>query len=307
MQDHFLRLKSNLELDPTLAASVSTRHNAARTYLENNHPSFKDSKLIGSFQRRTKIHPGTEHKLDIDILVVVGEFYGWTNENGVTPQQALNEMHSTLTDSSRYGQMNPQQDAPTVTLTYGDDIQVEFVPAYVDHAGHDQFGNALGSIGRGYWVPKNGRWEMADYDHEAGYISTQNEVSKGYLIPVIKMLKAARRVYFTDLGSFPLEILAAGILPLSVLIRDIRGMPITYQDLLLDFFDQAPAQLALPIRIPDSKSSAILLTPEQVTSVSSQFGKIANHMRATLSASTQPERIAGMRTLYGDHFPATLN
>jgi hypothetical protein len=306
MQDHFLRLKSNLELDPTLAALVATRHAAARTYLENNHPTFKDSKLIGSFQRRTKIHPGTEHKLDIDILVVVGEFHNWATIGGVSPQQALDEMHTTLNVSDRYSRMNPQQDAPTISMTYGDDIQVEFVPAYIDNIGHDQFGNELGSLGRGYWVPKSGSWELADYDHEAKYISEQNQVSKGYLIPVIKMLKAARRVYFSELGSFPLEILAAGIIPISILIREVREIPLTYHDLLLDFFDQAPGQLALPIGIPGTKSKSIFLTPTQVMTITAQFNVIASHMRSTLAASTQADRVSGMRTLYGNHFPVTI-
>ena len=58
MNDHFLKLTSNLELDSTLAESISTRHNAIRTYLQNNHPSFKDSKLIGSVARKTRINPG---------------------------------------------------------------------------------------------------------------------------------------------------------------------------------------------------------------------------------------------------------
>lgn len=307
MQNHFLRLKNNLELDPTLATSVSTRHNAARTYLQNNHPTFKDSKLIGSFQRQTKIHPGSEHKLDIDVLVVVGEFYNWVTIGGVSPQQALDEMHTTLTASERYGQMNPQQDAPTVTMTYGDDIHMEFVPAYVDHIGRDSFGNELGSIGRGYWVPKNGRWEMADYDHEAKYISEQNQASSGYLIPTIKMLKAARRVYFSEIESFPLEILAAEIIPITVIVKQVQNSPITYPDLLLEFFKEAPAKLASPIHIPGSKSLSIALTPTAVISLAGKFATIAEYMQNVLASSTQVDRVTGMRKLYGDHFPVTIS
>src|ERR1700743_2191063 len=104
MQDHFLRLKSNLELDSTFAASVSTRHTAIRTYLQNNHPAFKDSKLIGSLQRQTRIDPGQGHKFDIDILVILGEFNQWVPEaspGGITAQSAINSLHSTIAGSDR--------------------------------------------------------------------------------------------------------------------------------------------------------------------------------------------------------------
>lgn len=75
MQQYFLKLKSNLEFGPALSETISTRHFAVRTYLENNLPGFKEAKLIGSLQRKTRINPGSEGELDIDILVVMGEFY----------------------------------------------------------------------------------------------------------------------------------------------------------------------------------------------------------------------------------------
>src|ERR1051326_6084702 len=171
MQAHFLKLKSNLELDPTFAEKVSKRHLAVREYLKNNHPGFKDAKLIGSLQRLTRIHPGQAQKFDIDIIVIMGEFHQWLAAGGVSPQAALDALHSTIETSARYNAMEPVQDAPTISLTAADDIEVQLVPAYVDMIGRDPSGNELGAIGRGYWVAKEGKWKMADYDHEAEWIS----------------------------------------------------------------------------------------------------------------------------------------
>lgn len=266
MREHFLKLKSNLELDDTFAASIETRHNAMRTYLENNHPDFKDSKLIGSVARKTRIHPGSGKKFDIDVLVIVGEFHSWTSSGGITPQAALDQMHTVVHESGRYGEMNPMQDAPTISVTYSDDLEVQLVPAYVDMIGRDQHGRELGSVGRGYWIVKNGIWQMADYDHEAEYISQRNKLSSGYLIPTIKMLKAMKRIYFAELDSFPLELMAANIIPLSVLIKQGQGASIHYRDLLQEFFEQAPGQLGFPIGVPTA-------SPQQYCSINLRFNR----------------------------------
>ena len=306
MREHFLTLKSNLELSSTFAKSIETRHNAIRAYLGNNHPEYKDSKLIGSLQRKTRIHPGQGGKFDIDIIVVVGSCYGWVPVGGVHPQEALDKLHQTILDSDLYAQKNPIQDAPTVTLTYDDGIQIQLVPALIDMAGHDQWGNQLGSIGRGYWVVKNGTWQMADYDHEAEYITEQNELSFGYLVPVIKMLKAVKRIYFPELESFPLEIIAANIITLSVLIKKTNNTPIHYRDLVLEFFEQAPIQFLSPIKIPNSKSAPIILDAVTIASLTNKFNKIASHIRVINTISAETKSAEAWRLLFGEHFPLTL-
>lgn len=307
MYDHFEKLKSNLELDPAFADSISTRHNAIRAYLQNNLPLFKDSKLIGSLQRKTRIHPGPNKKFDIDIMVVMGEFHGWVGTGGVSPQRALNALHATVTDSTRYGNMNPVQDPPTVTLTYSDNIEVQLVPAYIDMIGHDPSGNILGPKGRGYWIVKNGQWEMADYDHEAEYISEKNKDSAGHLVPTIKVLKAIKREYFPELDSFPLEIIAADTVPVSVIVKQVHKEPIYTHDLILEFFDDARSRLANPIQIPGSKSPAIHLNPGVATTLDKRFQIIADHIRWANQLSTQGDQIEAWRKLCGDYFPVRIN
>jgi hypothetical protein len=307
MNEHFDKLKSNLELDPTLAETVSTRHNAIRTYLQNNLADFKDSKLIGSLQRRTRIDPTADQKFDIDILVVMGEFYNWLSSGGVSPQQAVSRLHATVHRSARYSSMDPVQDPPTVTLTGADNIEVQLVPAYVDMIGRDQLGNELGWKGRGYWVAKGGTWQMADYDFEADYISAKNKESAGHLIPTIKILKAIKRRHFPALESFPLEIVAANVVPLSIGVKQALQAAIYMQDLLLDFFDYAGAHLTNPIQVPGSKSSPIFLDPTNATALTERFKAIGNHIRAANQLSALTQRVDAWRRLCGDHFPVRIN
>lgn len=306
MNDFFVKLKANLELDPTLAGVISTRHNAIREYLKNNHVATPDSKLIGSHQRNTRIRPSNGQSIDIDIIVVLGSFYSWVSGGGVTPSAAMQSVHAVVSTSPRYGDMYPVQDQPTIALAASNGVKVELVPAYVDEVGVDPAGNFLGSKGRGYWVAKDGRWVMADYDHEAGYMTQQNVLSNGWLIPAIKMLKAIKRIYFPQLGSFSLEILAALIIPPVTLARTLLSPPVTYPELLLAFFDQAPRLLSSPIQVPGSKSSPMVLDQATQQSISTRFRDIAGFIRATQSQPTQAAQVDYWRRLFGDAFPARI-
>ncbi|OGL74595.1 hypothetical protein A3F52_00860 [Candidatus Uhrbacteria bacterium RIFCSPHIGHO2_12_FULL_47_11] len=306
MHEHFLKLKSNLELDPTFAELIITRHNAIRTYLQNNLPNFKDSKLIGSLQRQTRINPGNGN-FDIDIIVIMGEIHRWVSFGGITPQVALNTLHATVNKSDRYGAMDPVQDPPTVTLTYKDRVEVQLVPAYIDMIGSDANGNYLGEAGRGYWVVKNRSWEMADYDHEAEYISQQNELSDGHLVPTIKMLKAIKRIHFPELDSFPLEIMAARIIPISVFAKQAQEMPIHYHNLIHEFFLKAQVILNQPIRIPDSKSQPIILPDALRISLRESFDTIAKFIAYIHGRTNQDDKIKAWRDLFGEHFPVIIN
>jgi len=306
MEPFFQKFKSNLELDPTLAGKISTRHLAIREYLKNNHPGFKEAKLIGSNQRKTRIHPGATQQFDIDIIVVVGEFHNWVSTGGIAPHEAINALHATINESPRYLAMNPVHDAPTIKLTDTSELQVELVPAYLDMIGRDSLGNELGSKGRGYWIAKNGSWHMADYDHEADWISSQNASSGGDLIPIIKMLKAIKRAYFPELGSFQLEIMAAQIIPDTIAVRKLFGLTVSYGDLIQEFFDQAPARLGGAIQIPGSKSAPMYLDPTIITKLATTFKQIGDYIRRTSSLPGQGAKVNNWRRLCGEHFPVTI-
>lgn len=306
MREHFLKLKSNLELNPDLEETISTKHKAIRDYIKNNNPSVKDSKLIGSIARKTRIHPGKDNRIDIDVLVIMGEFYDWVNIGGISPGDALDELHRTVFESERYKTKNPVQDEPTIKLTYDDNIDIELVPAYVDNIGRDRFGNSTEPKGRGYWVVKNNAWEIADYDHEADYISEQNRVSDGYLIPTIKILKALKRNHFSDLGSFPLEVIASNIIPLSVLMRKRNNTAIEYHDLIEDFLEQAPVQISEEICVPNSKSNPTVIDPLMSHLIKDRVSELGKEVKRINSMPFKTDKVNAWKQLFGEHFPVSL-
>jgi hypothetical protein len=71
MQLHFVKMKQNLELNPSFDETIQVRHNAIRSSLENNGVAVRDTKLIGSLQRKTRIQPREGDEFDIDILVIL--------------------------------------------------------------------------------------------------------------------------------------------------------------------------------------------------------------------------------------------
>jgi hypothetical protein len=308
LNDRFVTLKANLEPTQTLAGLIQQRHNAVRSLVQNRNPKVIDTKLIGSVRRKTRIQPRPEDKFDIDILVVMGSFYTWLPLGapaGVTPQQALNDLHQTITESNRYGSLSSHQAPPTIAMTYADKATVEFVPAYIDRIGASANGITHTPVGRAYWVPKDNRWELADYDYEADYISAQNEASGGWLIPTIKMVKAIKRSYFPAMKSFHLDILATALVPAFVKVRNQLGQGISYPELLADFFGYAPQFLSSSVTIPGSHSPAIPVTQEEINALTQTFGTIKQYIDALNAAPQESKKIEGWKLLFGDPFPST--
>lgn len=193
----FEDFKSNLELSASFQKAASTHHNAVRDWIQSRGLNIK-TKLIGSLQRKTRIQPRSERdSFDIDILVILGRFDRWVSSGGVSPSHALDKVEALVAQNEAYQRMGPETDSPAITLEYADDVNLELVPAYRDHVGEAPDGTPTPPVDRGYWIPKNNRWAIADYDYDAEYVSEANAQGKCHLVPTIKMLKAAKREHFS--------------------------------------------------------------------------------------------------------------
>jgi Second Messenger Oligonucleotide or Dinucleotide Synthetase domain len=306
LNERFFKLKENLEPGEVLGSLISQRHNAVRDFIKNHNSTVVDAKLIGSVRRKTRIAPRTGDNFDIDILIIMGSFSVWLpagDPAGVTAQQALNNLHRTVGQSDRYSALSPQQAPPTITMTYADGMNVEVVPAYIDQIGRSANGATHSPVGRAYWIPKNGIWELADYDFEADYISAQNLASDGWLVPTIKMLKAIRRSYFPEMKSFHLDVMAATIIPICVSSKKQYGQAISYADLVGDFFTHAPQYLTTLTKIPGSHSQAIVMTPAEIASVTDILTKTKNYIDV-FNKLPESQRGDHWKTLFGDIFPS---
>ncbi len=309
MNDRFLKLKTNLELNDSFSKIIEARHTAIRSAIQNVNPAIKDTKLIGSLQRQTRIQPRPDDIFDIDILVVMGSFVGWVPANdpsGLSTAAAHAVLQKTVEASKRYSEKDPTPDAPTITITFDDNTKAELVPAYVDDIGYSADGTTHSPRGRAYWVPKSSGWELADYDFEADYISRQNALTQGVLVPTIKMLKAIKRLHFPTFGSFHLELVAAQVIPVAIEKSKLIGEPITYSGLMRDFFIIGKDHLAAPVRAPGSHSPLINHGLIPAISTGAKFEEIKNHILRIPYLSAEAERVNAWRALFGDAFPITL-
>jgi hypothetical protein len=302
MIDHaFEQLRANLEPSETFRALIQQHHNAVRGAIENVLGEL-DTKLIGSLQRRTRIRPRPGHTFDIDILVVLGEFHSWLSHGGVTAQMALDHVRRVVMSTDRYGAMGPAVDAPTVQFEYRDDVKVELVPAYRDYVGMSPEGVRHQPVGRGYWIPKNGRWELADYDHDAECVTAANAQADGWFIPAVKMLKALRRLYLDRLPSFQVEVLAVHYLP-RVIAALVAARVLSYPHIITGFFNAVDAAATGPLRMPGSNSAPVVLTPAEAGPVATSVGELRRYCSSVLTLAPQDQHDA-WRRLFGDEFPA---
>lgn len=298
----FSKLRENLELGDTLSGLVEQRHTAIRSALKNIDPSL-ESKLLGSLQRKTRIHPRKGDKFDIDILAVMGAFNVWLLDgSGVTAVAALQRADNILNESKRYSAMGPRIDAPTVTFDYEDSMKVEIVPAYVNNIGHDAAGK-LYPVGRGYWVAKVHGWEFADYDEDAKTLSRLNAECDQVLVPTIKMLRAVRREFFSEMIPFHVEIIAAHVLPVAIAINTRYGVENTYPQLLRDFFASASAYLDAAYTMPGGLGTPIILDVKDRENVRHAFDVLKRYCEATLADADPAKQVEGWRTLFPSLIP----
>lgn len=296
--DAFKEFKSSLGLNKTFQAEITTHHNAVRSWVESFDSNI-ETKLIGSLskQKQTKIQPLEGSEFDIDILVVLGKFYGFTND-GISPADAMNKLEGIISYHESYQKMGPETDSPTITFNYSNGVKVELVPAYRDFVGEKD------PKGRGYYIPMNNKWVLADYDFDADFISKMNTDSDGYLIPIIKMLKAAKRNIFPDMKSYHLEVLTANLIPQIVNYLKEKGEPLSYPLLIYGFFLCAQEQIKEETIVSGSKSPPAdrYMVPPLKQVLANFFKKISDHCKNLLSKDDS-SAIEGWRLIFGDPFP----
>lgn len=292
----FNEFKLKLELSQSFQDAISTHHNAVREWIESYNPDI-GTKLIGSLQRKTRIQPRSKDTFDIDILVIFGEFHRQVDSGGITPTQALDKLEDIVKEHGTYEKLGPETDSPTVVFEYKDSVKVEFVPAWKDFIYEPR--------GRGYRIPKRNRWVSVDYDYDAECISEANKKSNGYLIPTIKMLKAAKRNLLPNMKSYHLEVLAADIIPYVVKYFNDQGWRVSYPSLVYNFFLLGKDKVSESIRIPGSKSPSAdeYMSMEKKSKFSELFSKIADYCKGFLSMEDKSS-IEKWRKLFGEPFPS---
>lgn len=291
----FNEFKSRLELTKGFQERVTTHHKAIRDWVES-YDSNIETKLIGSLQRATRIQPLTNEGFDIDILVILGEFYK-KSVNGISPSSALDRLEDIVKEHGTYKKIGVEEDSPVILFEYSDGTKVELVPGWRDFI--------FTPKGRGYRIPKRGQWESADYDFDAEYISAQNKKSDGYLVPVIKMLKSSKRSLFPQMQSYHLEVLASDIITWTVNYFKKESLMINFPNLIFIFFYFAKDQILNSSQIPGSKSpdASKYLSEIEKGNLSKVFKTIADYSQTLLRIEGR-EAIEGWKKIFGEPFPS---
>jgi len=292
----FNEFKSRLELNETLQNAVTTHHEAIREWVESYNSNIK-TQLIGSLQRKTRIHPRINDIFDIDILVILGEFHKQVDSGGIIPTQALDKLESIVKEHGTYRKLGVETDSPAVVFEYRDGVKVELIPAWRDFIYEPQ--------GRGYRVPKRNMWVSADYDYDADYVSKKNDESDGWLIPTIKMLKAAKRNLFPEMKSYHLEVLATNIIPEIVSYYKSQRYQISYPSIIFSFFLLAKNEILKSSKILGSKSpdAGSYMNSFQRNELAEIFKKISNFCQSLISLDGR-KAIEGWQKIFGEPFPS---
>lgn len=310
IKEAFAETLSRIELNPTRVQLASQRYNAIKQVIEQALPE-KTITQIGSFQRKTKIRPlDSGDKLDIDLLVkfktVTWSLFGMP---GVwdSPESALEKIQKALTAHPTYSVMRPKPDAPTVVLTYADQFTFEIVPALVDKIGNHNHQPGEPDC---YLVGlKPDKWELADYDYDAAYISNRNKQTDGKLVPIIKLIKAFLRGHGLSpdpLKSFHVEMLCARIIPPIIASWGAYGLPWGYHQILAYFLSNVGKQLASPASIPGSYSPPmqVNLSGSNMQTLKNKIDQFGQTAQQLCRLKDDPDLLKRWREFFGSPFPA---
>lgn len=301
----FEELLTRIELDPTRVAVASQRYNSVKATIEGALPG-KTVSQVGSFQRKTKIRPADlGDGLDIDAVVSFKRFtqYG-TGGNGISPAGALEMVRGALTSNMTYRVMSPVKDHPVVCLKYADGMSLELIPAFVDGTGaHPHSGTGIECYVVG---TSAGAWTPADYDYDAAMISSLNGMAKNRLVPAIKLIKAYFRSAAVPLKSFHTEVLAANILPATVIDWEAKRYDYGYHHILASFLTQASKVTTVPVALSGSYSKPLDsdLSQSTLATIGTFLASRAEVAWGLCADKAVTSALAGWRAFFGEPFPA---
>lgn len=280
IESSFKKLRENLEPTGVQKSIISTRQASVRSVISKEMEVI-DSFLTGSYARSTMIAPLSD--ADIDIFIVLSSKYFKAGGQAALLDKVKNILLKTYTKTpkiSRNGQ--------AVTITFSDFI-VDVVPAFNRKGG-------------GYLIPdsKNKCWISTDPKVHVGYVSKQNCIHDGDLVPLIKMVKGWNRNIGYGFVSFYLELLVTEILK-DVTITDFpSGMRY--------FLDKGREKIKYKVQDPVEFGGKINGL-RNCTTVDSAVNKFEKAYNTALKAEQLAVRgniedaINEWRKLFGDSFP----
>jgi hypothetical protein len=188
----FQQFSTNLEITDRQTTLVANRRRNVVSALKENltlHPD--ESKVIGSWDRRTLTRYLSEADVDVTIILNYGKHEDWNNPAGTI--KALDRFKAILDEA--YPNTTKRRDRNCITMQFSE-FRLDVVPAFKYKGGF-------------YTIPDSVRqlWVSTDPFTFAERITTVNTNMGGTFVPLIKMVKAWNRNVGWPIRSFHLECL----------------------------------------------------------------------------------------------------
>ena len=284
--ESFKKLRENLEITGLQKETVATRQTGVRAVVEAGI-TILDSFLTGSYSRSTMIAPLGEADVDIFFVLDPKYYHHYHNQNGGQAglldwvKRTLLKTYTKTPDIGRNGQ--------AVTIRF-EDFCIDVVPGFNRQGG-------------GFLIPNSitQRWIETDPKEHVKIMTNANQLHKGDLVPLVKMIKAWNKKNDTYFSSFHLEVLALQILD-NVDITDFPS-GVRY------FFDKGRTLIAKQNLDPAGYGGDVghYITSEKVADAVARF-QLAHDRAVKAEAFATRGDIASSVgewiKIFGDYFPA---
>lgn len=286
VDDHFIKLKSNLEILKSEQTLASKRQNEIRDHLEE-HLVLDRSFLTGSYARHTK----TKKLKDVDIFCVVRADGADAGLRDRSPWDALTHLQSLLV--KKYDSPIPSIGRRSCTVEFSSTDEVPSFDVVV----------AFDRDSGGFEIPDRttGGWIASDPGVHKEQATKMNERCDGRWIPMVKMVKGFNREWSSPVRpSFLLEVMALD------LVRTPFGR---YQDEVVLFLANAaeriedvwpdPAKLG-----PDVNSSMTALEKQRAARKLREACEVAERAVQLEDDGKERAAIEAWRDLFGSRMPS---
>jgi hypothetical protein len=286
VDEHFTKLKSNLEILKSEQALASKRQNEIRDHLES-HLTLDRSFLTGSYARHTK----TKKLKDVDIFCVIRADGSDADLRDRTPWEALSHLQGLL--AKKYDSPVPSIGRRSCTIEFSSTDEVPSFDVVI------AFDREKG----GFEIPDRtiGEWIASDPAVHKALATEKNERCDGRWIPLVKMIKGFNREWSNPVRpSFLLEVMALD------LVRPPFGR---YQDEVVLFLANAaeriqdvwpdPANLG-----PDVNSSMNLIEKQEAARKLRDACEIAERAVQLEDDGSERAAIEAWRELFGSRMPS---
>ena len=227
-------MKSSLELDAEDKAQASYYHNLVRDKIQGTLGGCMGSFLTGSYARHTAIAP----LKDIDVFVVLDQEERRDLFDG-TAWRCINAVRAATKDALPRLAQPPRMQKRSVGIDFATaELRVELVPAFTtEHDGVFRIADRHAD-----------RWILSAPQIHAEISTDANQRSGEHLKPVIKMLKAWKRLHDLPIKSFHLEVMCyrAPVLP-SHTLSEALACTFSYLSQAIVFPCPDPAGVGDPI------------------------------------------------------------